>query len=165
MWRIRHVNWRACASSGAVQSPLIDMRTITSSSTWTFSLPGLGGLLQGLTSCFKVLIFFSDRRTWTNKNEPSLNPLTMLRRESHSRRSPKSRLTLQCCGRAVAAADSISRHAGRTCFSSRHVRSWRWRQKQSAENFNKFRRAPLRLLRHFRWPITPSFGGPFFSFF
>ena len=65
----------------------------------------------------------------------------------------------------VAAAASISRHAGRTCFCSRHMQSWTWRQNQSARNLNHFCRAPFRISGHIRWPITPLFFGIFLSFF
>ena len=65
----------------------------------------------------------------------------------------------------VAAAASISRHAGHTCFCSRHMQSWTWRQNQSARNLNNFCRAPFRISGHIRWPITPLFFGIFLSFF
>ena len=66
---------------------------------------------------------------------------------------------------AVTAAASISRHAGHTRFSSRHIQSWTWRQNQSARNLNNFCRAPFRISGHIRWPITPLFFGIFLSFF
>ena len=62
-------------------------------------------------------------------------------------------------------AASISRHAGHTCFCSRHMQSWTWRQNQSARNLNHFCRAPFRISGHFRWPITSLFFGIFRSFF
>ena len=65
----------------------------------------------------------------------------------------------------VAAAASISRHAGHTCFCSRHMQSWTWRQNQSPRNLNNFCRAPFRISGHIRWPITPLFFGIFLSFF
>ena len=65
----------------------------------------------------------------------------------------------------VAAAGSISRHAGHTCFCSRHMQSWTWRQNQSARNLNHFCHIPFRISGHFRWPITPLFFGIFLSFF
>ena len=65
----------------------------------------------------------------------------------------------------VAAAASISRHAGHTCFCSRHMQSWTWRQNQSARNLNNFCSAPFRISGHIRWPITPLFFGIFLSFF
>ena len=65
----------------------------------------------------------------------------------------------------VAAAASISRHAGHMCFCSRYTQSWTWRQNQSARNLNHFCRAPFRISGHIRWPITPLFFGIFLSFF
>ena len=65
----------------------------------------------------------------------------------------------------VAAAASISRHAGHTCFCSRRMQSWTWRQNQSARNLSNFCRAPFRISGHIRWPITPLFFGIFLSFF
>ena len=55
---VLHVDKRACASSGQAQSPLIDVSTIVaSSSTRTFPFVSLAGLVQRLTSCFKLYFF------------------------------------------------------------------------------------------------------------
>ena len=52
---LSHVDWRACASSGQAQSPLIDVSTIVaSSSRRTFPFASLAGLVQRLISCFML---------------------------------------------------------------------------------------------------------------
>ena len=51
------------ASLGQAQSPLVDVSAIVSSSfTRIFPLASLAGLVQPLTSCFKLFLFFLHLR-------------------------------------------------------------------------------------------------------
>ena len=163
--RIRHVIWSSCASLGQAQSPLIDMWTIASSSTRTLPLPSLA--VQRLTSCFKLLIFFSSR---TRDRKLIRNELLWIHGQCHVASHTVDDLRqadwLDNVWRwGIASADSFSRHAGCTCFSSCHMWSWMWRQKQSTRNLNPFCRAPFRDWGDFPGPSTPSVFGLFFFFF
>ena len=85
--------------------------------------------------------------------------------QQHSRGYFQLDLTMSCRESMLQLQLQFPAKRGHTCFSSRHMQSWTWRQNQSAQNLNHFCRAPFRISGHFRWPITPLFFGIFLSFF
>ena len=169
MYCYGYVRWGDVSQRHA-QSVLIHKWAFASSSTRTFRLASLAGLVQRLTPCFKLLaLTFSllMRGRELKRNGPPSNPLTVSCCESH--RSPTQPIDLTMswsiyCSCRFYLLPRRGGGGGGTFFCSRHLRSWTWRQKQSAQNLNFFCPFPAFeaiLVTHYSVIFSVSF---FFTF-
>ena len=72
--RIRHVDWRAMSQFGTYAEPSYrHVNIVGSGSTTTFLLTSFAGQDQRLTSCFKLLLFFTNMRSRTKKKKKQIN--------------------------------------------------------------------------------------------